>query len=69
MSGTGRFILGGIVGVIGILGLLGASDAESGPMYYAGLAVFVVAIIYDANLIKRACDEYERKHGGRAASH
>jgi hypothetical protein len=51
------------------LGLLGASDAESGPMYYAGLAVFVAAILYDANLIKRACDEYERNHGGRAASH
>ena len=69
MSGTGRFILGGIVGVVGILGLMGAADAEAGSMYYAGLGVFVAAIIYDANLIKRACDEYERNHSRRRASH
>jgi FtsH-binding integral membrane protein len=60
VSGTGRFILGGIVGVLGLLGLIGAADAETGPLYYAGLAVFVAAIAYDFNLIKRACDEYER---------
>jgi hypothetical protein len=60
VSGTGRFILGGIVGVLGLLGLIGAAEAESGPLYYAGLAVFVAALAYDARLIKRACDEYER---------
>ena len=69
MGGTGRFILGGIVGVLGLLGLAGAAAAGDGPMYYAGLVVFVAAIVYDANLIKRACDEYERNHSRRAASH
>jgi FtsH-binding integral membrane protein len=70
VSGTGRFILGGIVGVIGILGLIGAAEAETGSLHYAGLLVFVAAIAYDFNLIRRACDEYERnRRGDRASSH
>ena len=62
MSGTGRFILGGIVGIVGILGLIGAAEAEGGSMYVAGLVVFVAAIAYDFNLIRVACDEYDRNH-------
>ncbi len=69
MSGTGRFILGGIVGVLGIMGLIGAAEAEAASLYYAGLGVFAAAIAYDARLIKHACDEYERNYHRRAASH
>ncbi len=64
MSGTGRFILGGIVGILGILGLIGAAEAEQGSMYYVGLVVFVAALAYDFNLIRVACDDYERNHAG-----
>jgi hypothetical protein len=67
VSGTARFILGGIVGVLGLLGLVGAADAESGSLYYAGLGVFVAALAYDAFLIKQACDEYERNLRERVA--
>ena len=66
MSGTGRFILGGIVAILGLLGLIGAADAETGPLYYAGLGVFIAALAYDFHLIKAACDEYERHHRGHA---
>jgi hypothetical protein len=62
VSGTVRFILGGIVGIIGILGLIGAAAAETGELYYAGLAVFVAAIAYDFRLIKAAFDAAERGH-------
>ena len=65
MGGTGRFILGGIVGALGLLGLIGAAEAEAGSLHYAGLLVFAGAIAYDFKLIKDACDDYERRlHGG-----
>ena len=60
MSGTTRFILGGIVGVIGILGLVGAADAEEGTLYYAGLLVFAAAVVYDLGLVKSWFDQRER---------
>ena len=60
MSGTGRFILGGIVGIVGLLGLIGAAEAEAGTYHYAGLLVFAAALAYDFKLIKDACDAYER---------
>ncbi len=66
MSGTWRFILGGIVGVLGLLGLFGAAAAEAGPYFYAGLGVFAAALAYDFNLIKRACDDYERRLNDRS---
>jgi hypothetical protein len=62
VSGTLRFILGGIVGLIGIAGLCGAAAAETGELYYAGLALFVAAIAYDLHLIKAAFDASERTH-------
>lgn len=69
MSGTARFILGGIVAALGLWGLMGAAEAESGPLYYAGLAVFVGAVAYDFNLIRQACDEYERSRRDPSARH
>jgi hypothetical protein len=56
VSGTVRFILGGIIGLLGVLGLLGAAEAGAGELYYGGLVVFAAAIAYDFNLIKAAFD-------------
>lgn len=66
MSGTVRFILGGIVAALGLWALVGAAEAESGPLYYAGLAVFVGAVAYDFNLIRQTYDEYERSRRNRS---
>ena len=68
MSGTGRFVLGGIVGGLGLLGLFGAAAAEGGPYHYAGFAVFIAALAYDATLIKAACDDYERRRRDHGAA-
>lgn len=62
MSGAVRFILGGIVGLLGILGLSGAAEAETGQLYYVGLAIFAAAIAYDFHLIKAAFDAAERRN-------
>jgi len=64
VSGTLRFVLGGIVGLLGILGLFGAAAAETGELYYAGLALFVAALAYDFHLIKAAFDARERSPAG-----
>lgn len=64
MSGTMAFTLGGIVGVIGLCGLIGAGEAETGSLYYAGLLVFLGAVVYDLSLIKRHFDRAERAGAG-----
>ncbi len=64
MGTVGKWILSGVVGLLGLLGLFVAAGAHSGPVYYAGLLLFVVAVGFVMYQIKRAYDLQERRTGG-----
>jgi hypothetical protein len=46
MEGSGKWIIGGLVGILGVAGLFGASGARDLNMYYVGLTFFVAAVIF-----------------------
>ncbi len=54
MGPTAKFALGGIIGVIGLLALYMAAAAHSGPMYIAGLIVFVASVLFIMFMVNRA---------------
>lgn len=64
MGTVGRWITSGVMGLLGLIGLFVAAGAQSGPVYYAGLLLFLAAIIYIAYQIKRSYDLQEREAGG-----
>lgn len=64
MGTVGKWILSGVVGLLGLLGLFVAEGAHSGPVYYAGLLLFAVAVGFIMYQIRRAYDLQERGAGG-----
>ena len=63
MRGTGRWILGGVVGIVGILGLFLAANAHGVAEYYwIGLGLFVLATLYLFLLVKNSYDRLDRMH-------
>ncbi len=59
MEGTGKWIAGGLIGLIGVLGLFVSAHAHSGAFYYAGLAVFISAVLILFAMLKRHFDMVE----------
>lgn len=56
MQGTGKWIAGGMIGLIGILGLFLAAKSHDATFYYAGLAVFALAVLIIGAMVKRGFD-------------
>ena len=51
MEGTGKWVVGGLVGILGLLGLFAASNADDDNMYLVGLVFFVASIVFVFGLI------------------
>lgn len=68
MDSTRSWILGGCVGVLGVIALYVAANAHDTAVYYIGLAVFVVCVLFDFYLIKRTFDRAERRMRAEHAS-
>ncbi|WP_448204049.1 hypothetical protein [Azospirillum sp. sgz302134] len=67
MEGTGRWIVGGVLGLLAFLGLLAASRAADEAFYYGGwiLAIgSVVAIFYMVVKHYDRMDEQIARHRG-----
>ena len=62
MQGTGKWIAGAAIGFIGVLGLFLAAHAHDGTFYYAGLAVFALAVLIIGAMVKRSFDMQEGAH-------
>ena len=63
MRGTGRWILGGVVGVVGILGLFLAANAHGVAEYHwIGLGLFVLAALFLFLMVKNSYDRLDRMH-------
>ncbi len=62
MEGMGKWIAGAVIGLIGVLGLFLAAHAHDDALYYAGLAVFVLAVLIIGAMVKRNFDMQEGAH-------
>lgn len=62
MEGSGKWIAGGLIGLVGIMGLFVSAHAHAGAMYYAGLAVFVLAVLILFAMLKRHYDMLQGAH-------
>ena len=62
MEGTGKWIAGGLIGLVGVLGLFVSAHAHAGAFYYAGLAVFILAVLIVFAMLKRHFDMTEGAH-------
>jgi hypothetical protein len=51
MQGSGKWVLGALVGLLGLVGLFAASRAHDGEMYLFGLIFFAAAIVFVFGLI------------------
>jgi hypothetical protein len=60
MEGTGNWILGGFVAILGLVGLSFAAHAVDGAIYYAGLMVFVFAVLFIMAQLKYHFDQAEK---------
>jgi hypothetical protein len=61
-DGIGRWILGGVLALLSLFGLFVASRAQDGVFYGAGLALFLLGILFIFGLIHR----YVGREGGVA---
>lgn len=62
MSGTGPWILGGIIAVTALYALSIASQAHSQGTYYAGLLYAGFALLFIMGMIRRGYDKIESRH-------
>lgn len=60
MKSVGRICLGAVAALLGLGGLGMAASMHDSEVRYAGLAVFVLAVLFIFWLIKLAFDDYER---------
>lgn len=60
MKSVGRLCLGAVAALLGFGGLGMAASMHDGEVYYIGLAVFALAVLFVFWLIKGAFDDYER---------
>jgi hypothetical protein len=51
MQGSGKWVLGALVGLLGLVGLFAASRAHDADMYLFGLIFFVATLIFIFGLI------------------
>lgn len=51
MGRIGNWITGGLIGVVGLVGLVMASRAHDDMFYFAGLLIFVFAVLLIFRLI------------------
>ncbi len=62
MSGTGPWILGGIIAATALYALTIASHAHSQGAYYAGLLYAGFAFVFIMGMIRRGYDRLESRH-------
>ncbi|RDD60358.1 hypothetical protein [Ferruginivarius sediminum] len=63
MGVVGRTIISGLIGIFGLIALYFAANAKDGGIYYGGLLIFVMAVVYIFYQLKRGLDEAERGQG------
>jgi hypothetical protein len=63
MQGTGKWIAGGLIGLVGVLALFLSAHAHGDGLYYAGLAVFILAVGVLFAMLKRHYDMIEGAEG------
>lgn len=70
MRGTGRWILGGVVGFVGILGLFLAANSHGAHNYYwIGLGLFAVCWLFVFLMVKNSFDRRDRMHAAASEAH
>ncbi len=62
MSGTGPWILGGIIAATALYALMLASHAHSQGTYYAGLLYAGFAFVFIMGMIRRGYDKLDSRH-------
>ncbi len=62
MAGTGKWILGGLIGASALYALFVASHARSQGGYLAGLIYAGFAVLFIMGLIRRGYDKLESGH-------
>jgi hypothetical protein len=60
MGDIGKWIVGAAVAVLALIGLVVAAKAHDTTMYWVGLAIFVFAILFIFNMVKRSFDTAEQ---------
>ncbi|MEX2408593.1 MAG: hypothetical protein WD489_05745 [Rhodovibrionaceae bacterium] len=60
MKSVGRTCLGAAIVILGLAGLATAATVQSTGVYYAGLLVFLLAVLFVFWLIKLSFDDYDR---------
>ncbi len=63
MAGTGKWIVGGLVGLIGVFGLFAAAHAVDPGFYLFGLLLFAFAVLFVFAQIRSAFDQAEAETG------
>lgn len=63
MDSVGKTVISAFVGVLGLIALYFAAHARDDGVYYAGLLIFVLAVVFVFYQLKRALDEAERGGG------
>ncbi|MSP48221.1 MAG: hypothetical protein EXQ95_02730 [Alphaproteobacteria bacterium] len=59
MAGTGKWILGGVIGATALYALVVASHTHSQGIYLAGLAYAGFAVLFIMGLISRSYDKLD----------
>ncbi|MBM3600374.1 MAG: hypothetical protein FJX35_19410 [Alphaproteobacteria bacterium] len=61
MGDVSKWIVGAAVAVLALIGLIVAAKAQDSTMYWVGLAIFVFAIGFIFNMVKRNFDAADQK--------
>jgi Ca2+/Na+ antiporter len=70
MGGIAKVVGSVLFGLFGLVALYFAAHAKDGGIFYAGMLIFALSVIYIFWQVKRAMDEQDRRHhGGNDESH
>lgn len=67
MGDMGKWVAGALGGVVALIGLFFAANASDDGVYYAGLVIFLVGVIFVFYQLKRGLDAAEAEGWGAGA--